>query len=407
MRKALIIAMALASLGFGQTKLSYSYNGLPVRILPDSANVVSLVRIMVPRSVSITSVTATVQVQYSGVGDLNLYLYSPAMTRTKLLERNCGSLVNIDTTFDDAASTKYASFCPAEAGRGPYSANEPLANSRGQNSIGYWTLAVENNGSEKTGFVNGFSLSITGTALTGPSISANTIVNAASFKGGGVAPGELVGVFGVNLGPSGGISAGSSDLPTSLGGTTVTFDGAPAPVAFVADQVVVVQVPTSLTPGSNTRVQVQTSTGSTNEATVPILSAKPGLFTYEAGPTGQIKATNEDGTLNGDGTIDGSDKPAVRGSIIQVLACGLGPVRPEIPDGVASPDKPNSFTTLPVAAVIGGLRAMVTSAIAVPGQVGMYYVNVIVPARVPSGKVPMTISVSGKSSQDEATIQVK
>lgn len=400
--------MALASFALlGQTKITYSYNGLPVRVFADSANIVSFARIMVPRSVSITAVTASVQVQYSGVGDLNVYLYSPAMTRTKLLERNCGSLVNIDTTFDDAATTKYGSFCPAEAGRGPFSGNEPLANSRGQNSLGYWTLAVENNGSDREGFLTGFSVTITGTPLSGPSISTNTIVNAASFKGGGVAPGELVGIFGVNLGPSGGISAGSTDLPTNLGGTSVTFDGVPAPIGFASDQLVIVQVPTSLNAGSNTRVKVQTSAGLSNEATVSVLNAKPGLFTYEAGPTGQIKATNEDGSLNGDGSIDGSDRPAERGSIIQVLAAGLGPVRPEIPDGVASPDKPVSSATLAVSAVIDGIRASVTSAVAAPGKVGTYYVNVIVPARAHAGKVPMTITVAGKTSQDEATIQVK
>jgi len=37
-------------------------------------------------------VTASVQVQYSGVGDLNVYMWSPSGTRTKLLERNCGGL---------------------------------------------------------------------------------------------------------------------------------------------------------------------------------------------------------------------------------------------------------------------------------------------------------------------------
>ena len=42
----------------------------------------------------------------SGVGDLNVYLYSADGTRTKLLERNCGGLLNIDTTFDDSATTK-------------------------------------------------------------------------------------------------------------------------------------------------------------------------------------------------------------------------------------------------------------------------------------------------------------
>jgi uncharacterized protein (TIGR03437 family) len=72
-----------------------------------------------------------------------------------------------------------------------------------------------------------------------------------------------------------------------------------------------------------------------------------------------------------------------------------------------SPDNPVSTATLAVTAVIDGIRASVTSAVAVPGKVGMYYVNVIVPTRAHAGKVLMTITAAGKTSQDEATIQVK
>src|SRR6516225_1347833 len=107
-RPALILAAALAPLAFAQTQtFTYNYSGLPLPIYPDDWNVVSIVRLLVPRSLSVTKVIASAQVQYVGVGDLNVFLFSAIGTRTKLLERNCGGLVNIDTTFDDSAATRF------------------------------------------------------------------------------------------------------------------------------------------------------------------------------------------------------------------------------------------------------------------------------------------------------------
>jgi subtilisin-like proprotein convertase family protein len=156
MRKCLLILAAIAPLVLAQSQtFTYTYGGLSLPIYPEDWDTIGIATILVPRSISITKVTATVQVQYSGVGDLNVYLYSPSATRTKLLERNCGGLVNIDTTFDDTASTKYSDVCPVAAGSGPYRGNEPLANFNGQNGYGYWRLAVENNGSSRTGVLTG------------------------------------------------------------------------------------------------------------------------------------------------------------------------------------------------------------------------------------------------------------
>ena len=62
---------------------------------------------------TISKVTATFQAQYTGIGDLNLYLYSPIGTRTKLLERNCGNLQNVNATFDDSAAAKFSDACPS------------------------------------------------------------------------------------------------------------------------------------------------------------------------------------------------------------------------------------------------------------------------------------------------------
>ncbi len=336
-----------------------------------------------------------------------MYLYSPLGTRTKLLERNCGSLKNIDTTFSDSASSKYADFCPSEAGRGPYRGNEPLANFKGQSSFGYWRIAVENNGSENTGFLTGFSITINGASTGGPVITAPSIVSATSFKSGAVAPGEILALFGANLGPTTPVQAPGSPLPTSLAGTTVTFDGVTVPLFYVSDQLVVVQTPSKLNPGSSTNIQVNTSNGSSGGVSMTVVPARPGVFTYEAGPSGQIKAVNEDGSLNGNGSVTGADKPAAPNSVIQIYASGLGPVDPPIEDGAAAPSKPLSKITLPITATIGGLPASVAYAGPAPGLIGVYQVNLTIPRNVRSGAAPVVLSVNGNASQDDAYITIR
>ncbi|HTS66577.1 MAG TPA: proprotein convertase P-domain-containing protein [Candidatus Acidoferrales bacterium] len=409
MRRTLLALAAFAPLALAQTQtVSYTYSGLPLPLYPDDWNVVSVVRIFVPRALQITKVTAAATVQFAGTGDLNVFLYSPAGTRTKLLERNCGSLVNIDATFDDAAPSKFSDACP-QAGTGTsFRGNEPLSNSNGEVSYGYWRLAVENNGSSKTGTVSGFTITVTGTTLGPPAIGQNTIVSTTSFSGGQVAPGDQVSILGFNLGPGTGVRAdATTTLPTSLSGTSVTFDGVAVPLFYVSANYIAAQAPTGLSIGSNTSIKVTSSSGTSGTVTLPVVPANPGLFTVEAGGTGQARAVNQDGTQNGDGTITGSDTPAPRGSVVAFYASGLGAVTPAVAAGTPTPNSPLSTVNLPVTATIAGQPATVTYAGLAPGQIGVYQVNVLVPVATPSGTVRVVLTAGGNSSPGPVTIQIK
>ena len=408
MRKLLLASVAFASLTFGQTQtFTYSYSGLPLPVFPDDWNVWSILPVFVPKSIAITKVTASVTVQYSGVGDLNVYMWSPSGTRTKLLERNCGALQNINVTFDDGAPSMFRDACPSTTG-GIYRGNEPLANSKNENGFGYWRLGVENNGSSRTGTVTGFTVTITGNVLGPPVIGPNTILSTASFETGAIAPGDQLTLLGVNLGPTDGIRADpTKTLPTTLGQTTVTFDGVAAPLYYVSDGVVQVQSPVGLTPRSTTRILVTASTGSSLAIPVPVFSTNPGIFTYDASGHGQAKAVNQDGSLNGDGTITGSDVPAAAGSVIQVYASGLGAVNPQVSQGTPAPNSPLSLVTGRVTAAIAGVPADVSFAGLAPGMIGVYQVNITVPAKLPSGTARLVVYVDGIASQNAVTVQLR
>ena len=76
------------------------------------------------------------------------------------------------------------------------------------------------------------------TAIT-PRILPDCIVNAASYVGGGVAPGEIVTIFGSGIGPSQSASlqlAQNGRVATTLSATRILFNGVPAPLLYVSDK---------------------------------------------------------------------------------------------------------------------------------------------------------------------------
>src|SRR5262249_35940365 len=214
--------------------VTYTYSNLPLRIFPAASGILTVAVIVVPRAIKMSTVTAQVQIQYPNSGDLKVYLYSPALTRTILLNHDC-TVQNIDTTFADSAATAWKNTCPTEAGLGPFQPDEPLSNfNSDESSFGVWQLVVQNDKSDtNTGWVTGFALTITGTSVSKPITNALTVLNAASVSGSGtVAPGELLSIFGIGLGPTTGVSSPSGAWPTTLGGTSVSINGTAAPLTY-------------------------------------------------------------------------------------------------------------------------------------------------------------------------------
>jgi uncharacterized protein (TIGR03437 family) len=399
-----IILMAGCSVFAQQTvTATYTYNGLPLPILVDSADVITVATIAVPRAIKMTKVTAQIQIQYPNTNDLNVYLYSPVGTRVKVAERNC-NVANIDTTFDDGATQRWSEACPTAAGGGPFRGNEPMSNFNNDNtSFGIWRLAVENNGSDsRTGWITFASLTITGTTQVNPTISSQLVVNSASVSGGGmVAPGEVVSILGVGLGPAPPVAAPAGALPTTLGGTTVNLNGNPAPILYTSAYRVDIQVPFSVAPGSTITATVNFSNQTSPGATLNVVTAVPGIYTQSTGGPGPVKAVNPDGTLNSSGT------PAAKGSVIVVYASGMGAVDPAIQAGMVPPASPLSRVTGQVGAFIGGVPATVQYAGLAPGSPGLYQLNIQVPTSAPSGTQELLVYSSGVSTQKGATLFIQ
>ena len=394
--------MLIACPLFAQTTATYSYNGLPLPIPGDASNTITVANIFVPRSLKMTKVTAQVQIQYPNSGDLKLYLFSPSGTRTILLSHDC-SVANVDTTFDDSAPSSWKDFCPVEAGRGPFRPDEPLSNfNNDDSSFGAWQLAVQNDVSDsRSGYLTAVSLTITGTPLNPPAIRSTTVANAANIRNSGsIAPGELVSVYGLALGPQEGMSASSGNLPTSLGGSSVTINGTAVPIAYASQYRIDIQVPFALTAGSTAMIQVTSNSLTSAAVPVSVVSVAPAVFTRSVDGVGQAMAVNADRSQNS------ATSPAAKGSTISLYATGLGVASPAVPAGTVPPNTPLSTVT-GVTAAIGGLPATVQFAGLAPGLPGLYQLNIQVPPVALSGAETLVISVSGQSSQPGAVIQIQ
>ena len=88
-------------------------------------------------------------------------------------------------------------------------------------------------------------------------IFTNGVVSAASYASDAVSPGELVTIFGTNIGPANPapMTITSGYVTTAnLSGVTVTVDGKNAPLVYASQNQVTIQVPYEVTTGTNKNV---------------------------------------------------------------------------------------------------------------------------------------------------------
>ena len=205
-----------------------------------------------------------------------------------------------------------------------------------------------------------------------PKLADGGVVNAASF----VAPaaaGGLASIFGSNM--------GSGD------NTTVYINGYAAPVFYASPVQFNVQVPWEATGYAPFGMIVNGAPSNLQTAIVSTYS--PGVFMVS--PTlGAI--------THADGSPVTATSPATANETVVVYATGLGPVSGSMVTG-----KPASTTSLQptmpdqATAKIGGITAPVAFSGLTPGFIGLYQVNVQIPANVPQGAL-LTIGIGGQTA---------
>ena len=242
-----------------------------------------------------------------------------------------------------------------------------------------------------------------------PSLSAGGTINNASFAvSKPVAPGSLVSIFGTGLAGDAAAAPGPS-MPFVLGTTALTLGGVPVPLIHAFPTQVDAQIPWELAGQTAAALTIVTDDLSGNTISVPLAQFSPGIYSTQANGTGQgaiLIANTATLAAPDSGQVHG--QPAKRGTdYISIFATGLGPVTNQPASGAPAAASIFARTTADVAVAIGGVPVTPSFAGLAPGWVGLYQVNVQVPANAPVGDaIPVALSVGGVAS-NQVTMAVQ
>jgi uncharacterized protein (TIGR03437 family) len=274
--------------------------------------------------------------------------------------------LTLSATSGTAPATLTASASTAGLAAGDYSATLTITSAAAVNTL---SLPV--------------NLSVLPADTLAPRVADGGAVDAADFSPAALAPGSLISVFGERLAEA---AAGASALPLPLeiAGAGIRISGTRAPVLFASAGQVNVQVPWEAQVGT-AQVSPEFKGLAGNTITANITAYSPGIFAV----------------VYSDGGVPNASRAAAAGDILVVYANGLGPVNPAATTGAASPSaEPLSRTTTSPAVTIGGVNAEVLFSGLSPGFVGLYQVNVRVPAGVSAGSAtPLVVTIGGRSSR--------
>ena len=190
-----------------------------------------------------------------------------------------------------------------------------------------------------------------------PAVAAGGIVNAASFSGQAISPGEIISIFGENFEP----------------GMRVLIDRISVrPLAVTANQISVT-VPYAVSGSLTSELIIEASLERRSvPVRISVAAAQPGLFT--ANSSGQRQGA----ILNQDGSANSIANAAVRGSVVVLYGTGGGSLTGDELARLA----------LPVHVLIDGIESEVLYAGMAPGLVeGMVQINVRVPENATEGQV--------------------
>jgi uncharacterized protein (TIGR03437 family) len=242
----------------------------------------------------------------------------------------------------------------------------------------------------------------------GPNINAGGTVNGASFTS-QMAAGAIVSTFGTNMALSTAF-AGAVPLPTTLGGATLQInDLFNVPKFFASATQINHQLPWELAGQSQASMTDTVGLLRSGARDFNLSTHAPGLFATNQAGTGQgaILISGTGGRVAAPVGMFPGSRPANRGEFIEIFCTGLGPVTNTPATGSAAGSSPLSLTTSAPTVTIGGVPATVSFSGLAPGFVGLYQVNVQVPATAPTGSAVAVVLTIGGVTANTVTIAVQ
>ncbi len=237
-----------------------------------------------------------------------------------------------------------------------------------------------------------------------PAMTAAGVVDAATYASStdkGISPGEIITVFGQEMGPTPTttltVNSSSGLVDTTLEGTQVLFNGVPGPMIFTSTGQVAAVVPYSIANLSTVDVAVTYLGIQTSSAQFRVAPANPGLFTLDSSGKGDAAIVRLDGS------VVNAANPAAPGETLELYGEGYGAVSPGLPDGavVTGP------LPVPATLLIDRQKVDMLYAGGAGGDVnGILQINFVVPGLAP-GAHQIQIQVGSAVSPTGVTLQTR
>ncbi len=249
-----------------------------------------------------------------------------------------------------------------------------------------------------------FAVRVPSFEVAGLTVDPAGVVNGASFamQPNPVAPGAIISVFGDGFTlPESWAVAERLPLPNELLDLSVTIDGRDAPLFFVSEAQVNLQVPYSLTSGTIT-VAIRSGDTVSNTVETRVAPTSPGVFSYVSPESFRAGVVT-----HADGRLVTANAPALRGETVVIYVTGLGETEPTVVAGDGNPSDPLARTTEQnITAYLARRRAKVLYAGGTPGFAGLYQINAVISNDTPLGlNVPLAIA-TGNAFHDQVDIPV-
>ena len=232
--------------------------------------------------------------------------------------------------------------------------------------------------------------SIAQNTVPAPMLASNGVLhNLNPVVGGALAPGTVAQVYGTGL-ASATASPNILPLPSTFNGTTVLIGGIAAPLYYLSDGQLNVEIPSELTPDQPYSIIASANGSLTLPDSIDLISVTPGIASYGDGHT---IAQHSDFSL-----VDAT-RPAKPGEYLVIYLVGMGATNPSVASGQAAPStEPLARVTVTPTLTIGGQNASIVYAGLTPGFAGLYQINFQVPDGLKSGDLDLVVMQSGQSS---------
>jgi uncharacterized protein (TIGR03437 family) len=189
----------------------------------------------------------------------------------------------------------------------------------------------------------------------------------------------------------------NGQLTEALGGVSVSIGGLDAPLYYSSSGQINALVPTELAANQQYEVIAKVNGVYSAPELINTVPAQPGIAVY-----GDGSAIAQDAKFN----LITANHPAHAGDTIILYLTGMGATTPAVASGAPAPSSPLAQVAIQPQVTVDGAQAQVEFAGLTPGAVGLYQVDVRIPAAARTGNLAVIVT-QGSASSNTATVPVQ